>query len=148
MDYQIKYNKGLTLIELLVVIAIFSILVSVSFTVYTNFNARNNLETATDGLVEALRFAQSNAEAVNGDAKWGVGILADKFVVFKGSTYVGRDASFDQALDFSRTIVPSGLLEIVFEKMTGETLTVGTTTLTNTSGTKNININVKGTITY
>lgn len=148
MGYQIKYNKGVTLMELLIVVAVFSILSSVSVLAYTNFTASNNLNVATLGLVEALRFAQTNAQAVNNDSKWGVLATTSQVVVFKGVSFSGRDATFDQYLDLPRGVAPSGLLEVVFEKMTGQTTNVGTTTLTNSSGFKNININVKGTITY
>jgi prepilin-type N-terminal cleavage/methylation domain-containing protein len=156
MDYQAKYNKkfvsnlskGITLMELLIVIAIFSILASFSFSAYTSFGAKNNLEVATGSLVEALRFAQTNAQAVNGDSKWGVWATTTQIVVFKGTNYLSRDTAFDQSLNLPRETTASGLSEIIFEKMTGATLTTGTTTITNPSGNKNININAKGIITY
>lgn len=134
--------------ELLMVIAIFSVLFSVSASVYSNFKSHSNLEVTTNGVVEAVRLAQSSAQSGKDDSKWGVKILSNEVVVFRGNDYLGRVVSADQPLGFSGEINASGLLEIVFEKMTGETLTTGTVILTNSDGTKNININAKGTITY
>jgi type II secretory pathway pseudopilin PulG len=160
MDYQIKFknkikgNKnisnvvGFTLIELLVVVGIFVALIVVSDSVYTNLKSSSNLKIATGSLVQAVRYAEENTQSGRGDSKWGVKILSDKVVVFKGNSYASRDVSSDQNLDFPGGIVPSGSSEFVFEKMTGWTTTTGTATITNNSGSKNISINAKGVITY
>lgn len=154
MVYQVKYNKnqrhkGVTLMEVLIVIAIFSILTSAIFLGYINFTSRNNLQIATLSLVEALRFAQTNAQATTDDSKWGVLATSSQIIIFKGSSYINRNPSFDQTLNWPREIAPSGLIEIIFEKMTGETFNIGTTTLTNNnSEIKNVYINTKGVINY
>jgi prepilin-type N-terminal cleavage/methylation domain-containing protein len=150
MDYQIKYkdDRGFSLVEILVVIGIFSILATISVSTYTNFKAHNSLEVTSNGLVEALRFAQLNSQAVNGDSKWGVKILENEMIIFKGSTYDSREISADQNIALVSGVVPSGLSEIIFEKVSGKTSTTGTIILTNNSGEKNILINEKGTITY
>ena len=149
MDYRTKYlNRGFSLIELIIVIAIFSVIASISITSYVDYTSYQNREIAVNSLVQALRFAQSNAQTVEGDSKWGVEILPTQLVIFKGSTYATRASSSDQINGFSGGIVASGLSEVVFEKMVGNTTTVGTTTLTNKAGAKNIQINEKGTITY
>jgi hypothetical protein len=98
--------------------------------------------------VEAIRHAQSNAQIGKGDSSWGVKILSDSVIIFKGSSYVSRDTSADQSLNFSGGVVASGIDEIVFTKVTGSTINTGTVTLTNSYGTKNIQINEKGTLTY
>lgn len=159
MAYQTKFNffcnkfflknrAGFSLIEILVVIGIFTVLLTVSTSVYNNIKSHSNLDLATNGLVEALRFAQSSAQSGKGDSKWGVEVFSDKVLVFKGNAYLGRDVAFDKVLDFAGGISASGLSEIVFEKLTGATSTVGTVVLSNTSGNKNIYINEKGTVTY
>lgn len=149
MVYQVKYkNKGFTLVELLLVLAIFAIFFVLSESVYVNLKSSSNLKIATTNLVQSIRYAQNNSEIMKNDSKWGVEIFSDKAVIFKGNSYLTRDNSFDQNFDFPKGITPSGVSEIVFEKMTGSTSNTGTVILTNSSGVKNILINEKGTITY
>lgn len=151
MAYQIKYNnppKGFSLIELLIVIGIFTVLFSVSSSVYNNFKSHSNLEVATNSVVEGIRFAQSSAQSGKSDSKWGIEILTNKIVVFKGNTYASRDSAFYEIFNFGGGISASGLGEIVFEKVLGTTTTIGTITLTNGPESKNIVINAKGTVTY
>lgn len=152
MAYPIKSKnfskRGFSILELLIVISIFIILFSISTSVYNNFKRHSNLEIATSAVVEALRFAQSNAQSGKDDSKWSVEILPDKIVIFKGNNYLSRNVSFDEPFIFTSGISASGLTEIIFEKLTGTTSTIGTVILTNGAESKNININEKGTITY
>lgn len=134
--------------EMIVVIGIITLLATVSTSVYNSFKTHENLEIATTGVVEALRHAQANSQSGKGDSSWGVRILPGSVVVFKGTSYASRDTTADQALGFSGGVESAGLGEIVFEKVTGSTGDVGTVTLTNSYGTKNIAINEKGTLTY
>jgi prepilin-type N-terminal cleavage/methylation domain-containing protein len=149
MVYQNKsHKKGFSLLEVLIVIGIFAIVASISTASYYNYKSHTNLELATNGLVEAIRFAQASAESGKFDSKWGVKVFADKVLVFKGDSYDSRDLDFEQSLSFSGNMSNGGLSEIVFEKLNGETSMTGTMTLTNEYGSKNININEKGTVTY
>jgi prepilin-type N-terminal cleavage/methylation domain-containing protein len=151
MDYRIRYKKnkkGFSLIELLVVLAIFSILLVISNSVYVSFRSSSNLKIATTSVVQAIRHAQINSQSVKEDSKWGVEILSNKIVVFKGENYATREVSADQNLDLPKGIIPTGVSEIVFEKLFGSTNTIGTIVLTNSAGVKNISINEKGTVSY
>jgi prepilin-type N-terminal cleavage/methylation domain-containing protein len=143
-----KYSGGFTLLEIVVVIGIIGIVLSISTSVYSSFKAHENLEIATTGVVEAVRHAQANAQSGRGDSSWGVEMLLNSAVIFKGTSYAGRDISADQLLDFSGGVVASGLSEIIFTKVAGSTINTGTITLTNSYGTNNILINEKGVLTY
>lgn len=146
MISQAKYN-GFTLVEVVLVLGIFAILSTVSFSTYTQFRGRENLETATMSVVEALRHAQANAQSGKGDSVWGV-FVGSTITLFKGASFSGRDTSYDQVIGLSSGVSASGLSEITFAKVTGTPLMTGTTTLSNSFGTKNIYINEKGTLTY
>lgn len=151
MDYQVKFknlNRGFSLVEVIVVLGVFALLAGISTATYSQFKTKSNLDIAVGSVVEAMRHAKANAEQVQGDAKWGVEVLSNQIVVFKGSSYGTRDTSADQTLNLPGGITASGLAEIVFEKVTGTTATVGTVTLSGSDGSKNISINEKGTITY
>jgi len=152
MVYQIKLikniKKGFTLIEIIIVIGIIGLLASISMNAYTNSKSHENLQTSTLGLVEAVRHAQSNAQSGKLDSSWGVKLNPSEVVVFKGSSYTARDSSLDQLLGLPSGVVVTGLSEIVFSKIIGNTTNTGTITVTSGSEIKNITINEKGTITY
>lgn len=152
MESQIKSTKkcsrGFTLVEMIVVIGVIALLATISTSVYSIFKARENLEIATTGVVEAIRHAQANSQSGKGDSNWGVKIFSNSAVIFKGSSYESRDASADQSIDFSGGMTAGGLSEIIFTKVIGSTTNTGTITLTNSYGAKNISINGKGTLTY
>lgn len=152
MDLQIKsiskYCRGFTLLEIIVVMGIFGLLATISTSVYSSFKAHENLEISAVTVVEAIRYAQLNSQVGKGDSSWGVKISSDSISIFEGSSYVSRENSSDQSLDFTGGVLASGLSEIVFNKVTGSTIDTGTIVLTNSYGDKNITINEKGTLTY
>jgi prepilin-type N-terminal cleavage/methylation domain-containing protein len=149
MVYQINYRKrGFTLVEIVIVIAIFSIFASVSFSSYASFKSKNGLTIAVYDVVDALRNAQSNARKMKEDSKWGVKILSNQAIIFKGASYSSRDSNFDRVLEFSKDVQASGFDEVVFDKINGWASNTGTTTLSGREGDKKIYINEKGTITY
>lgn len=146
---QINLARGFTLAEMVVVTGIFLLLSGVSVSVYNNFRSRNTLDVTTNSIVQALRHAQINSEQVQNDAAWGTAIFADKVVVFQGASYATRISSLDQIFTFPSGISITGLSEIVFQKTTGWSNNIGTTTITNDKGEiKDIYINSKGTIVY
>lgn len=160
MAYQIKFHnkvirtpmsfgrRGFSLLELLIVIAIFSLFAGLGTSTYYSMRSHSNLELATGSLVEAVRFAQSSAQSGKSDSKWGVEILTNQIVIFKGDTYASRDTTKDEIFNFSSGVSASGLSEIVFEKVTGATVNTGTTTLSSSSESRNIFVNEKGTVVY
>jgi prepilin-type N-terminal cleavage/methylation domain-containing protein len=151
MDYQVnfkKINTGFSLVELIMVIGIFSLIISISTSGFNSFKSHSNLAIGVGGVVEAIRLAQSSAQSGKGDSAWGVKILSDEVVVFKGSDYSGRDTSFDEHLNFQGGVSASGLSEIIFEKITGKTVNVGDVFISNTSGEQKLSINSFGTINY
>ena len=149
MDYQIKYlKKGFSLIELIVVIGIFAIFASLTTSVYYDTRSHTNLELSTGSIVEAVRLAQSSAQSGKGDSKWGIKILSNQIVIFKGDSYNTRDTTADNFLELSGGINVSGLSEIVFNKVVGTTDTVGVIVLSSNTESRNISVNTKGTVNY
>lgn len=147
MQYN-KNKKGFTVIELLVVIAIFVVFAGLGEQAFFSFQSKSNLEIATNNVVEALRHAKSNAQQVQGDTKWGIKINANEIIVFSGDSYALRNMALDQSISLTSGISPSGLSEVVFEKVSGKTLGMGTITLTGKDQIKDIIINSYGIINY
>lgn len=140
-------TRGFTLIELMLVLGLLTILISITISSYNYFMEPENLASAKIGVVEAVRLARIRSQSGNGDSTWGVKLTSTEVVIFKGASYTMRDPEYDQSLDLLGTI-PSGVNEIVFDKISGLTSTTGIITLTNNFGSINILINEKGTLTY
>lgn len=143
-----KKEKGFTVVELIFVVAVAFVFAAVSQAGFFSFQDRNNLEIATNNVVESLRHAKANAQQSQGDSKWGVALMQNEIVVFSGSSYSSRNSSLDQTITLPAGVGASGLSEVVFEKIIGETLNTGIIVLTSSTKTKNITINEKGTISY
>ena len=142
-------QDGFTLLEVLLSITLIAILAAISVPFYQSFQVRNDLDIATNTVVQALRQAQTLSQAVDQDISWGVKIQIGSIILFKGPNYISRDSSYDEIYDISSGIASSGLDEIVFAKFTGEPPMTGTTILTSSGGEiRNITINSKGMITY
>lgn len=143
-------QQGFTLVELLLSVSIIVILVGLSLPVYFNFVARNDLNIATQNLTSSFRRAQTNARGVNGDASWGVAIVSESVVLFKGATYATRDSTYDEVSGLQGSITTSGITEVVFSKLFGAPNTTGTVTLSNTqtNETRTVTLNAKGTVSY
>lgn len=138
-------RKGFTLIELLLVISIIGILSAMYASVGQTFLVRNYTQNATNDLVSKLRIAQINTLASKRDSRWGVRINGTSMILFAGTTYATRTATYDEI-----TVVPSTVTitpnsgEVVFNKFTG-TATPITFTITNNIGeTVSIPVNAQG----
>lgn len=151
MDCRTRYScqsRGFSLVELLIVIGIMVLFAVLSETSYSNVTSHENLEIATAGVVEAIRYAQASAQSGKADSAWGVKLFPGSVVVFEGSNYATRNSSVDQSISFPGGIAASGLSEVVFAKLTGSTANTGIVTLTGRSGVETLSINAKGTLTY
>lgn len=142
-------KRGFSLIEVLLSVALMALIAVMSIPLSANLLARNNLDVAATTIAQGLRRAQVLSEAVQGDSTWGLGVQGGNITVFKGATYAGRDATYDESSELPPSITPSGLTSVVFSHRQGLPDTVGTFTLTSyTNETRTITINAKGTLTY
>ena len=139
-------NRGFTLLELLLSVAIVALLAGLSLPVYRTLMQKNDLDIATTTIAQSLRRAQILSQAVDGDTTWGVNAQSNNIVIFKGTSYATRDATFDETFDVPTTIGISGSTEIVFAKFTGLPQTTGTINLSTANDSRSVTINAKGTI--
>ena len=146
---KLRRKQGFTLLEVLLSVAVIALIAGLGTPIYQSFQVRNYLDIVAHSLVGSLRRAQVLSQAVDGDTVWGISVQSGAVTLFQGSSYVLRDVRFDEVFDVPRSITPSGVSEIVYEKFTGEPQTSGTVTLTSTTNeTRTITINEKGTITF
>lgn len=147
-NYQLQTNFGFSLIEVLLSIALIALLSGLAAPVFLRMQTKNDLDLAVVSLAQSLRRAQIQAQAVDGDTRWGVKIQPGNLTLFKGLSYALRDTSYDEAFDLNSHISFSGPAEIVFAKFTGLPQTTGTLTLATGSESITLNVNEKGTVSY
>lgn len=141
-------EKGFTLFELLVVIAVLGIMfVSVPIAI-SPFQESRHAEIAVGATAQALRRAQMLSTAVSSDSTWGASIQAGSVVVFQGSSYATRNATFDETFEIPQDVTVTGTTQFVFQKLSGEPGTAGVVTLETPHRSKAITVNTYGAILY
>lgn len=145
----LRKGEGFTLLEIILTITLISILAGAFFATFRNFQFGNDMDVAVSSIVQSTRRAQFMSQGVFGEDDWGVKILEDRLVIFKGASYTGRDDSKDETLEFPAPFFISGLTEIVFAEFSGDPREIGTISLTAASGAiREIEINSKGRLSY
>ena len=137
-----------TLIELLLSIAIIVTLAGFTIPINQLLNVKNDLDMATLSVSQSIRRAQMLSREGAGDSAWGVKLDSGGAILYKGTSYETRDASFDENTPYSSAIVASGLDDISFSKLDGAPQDTGSIRLEVKPYEKNITINEKGTVSY
>lgn len=140
--------KGFTLVEMLLSIACIGILAGASLPVWNQFLTRNDRQTTTRSVVSALRRASIYSRQVRGDSQWGVRLTATSATLYKGSDFANRDQAYDELVTYPGSVTGSGLTDVVFNKLTGETTNTGTISLSSNNGTDVVSINEKSMVTF
>lgn len=149
MHYLQFFRKGFTMIEITLSVAMLSLIFGMSVPMYRTFSIRNDLDIATNQIAQSLRRAQTLSQVGDGDTSWGVHVSVGSILIYKGASYASRDVSFDEDTSISSSIVPTGLNDVVFGKVTGMPQSTGTFILTSISSEiRNVTINQKGMVEY
>ncbi|MBI4128545.1 MAG: prepilin-type N-terminal cleavage/methylation domain-containing protein [Parcubacteria group bacterium] len=154
--YQTRFtpnvSRGFTLIEVLVVVTIISVITAIIIVSLRSLIWKKSLDTATENLVNTIRFAQSQALASKGEetfgeitdpADWGVHVdlvnlplQDDRFWTFQGTNYPGTGAqvyALPDDIRLSRLEIGSApyvqIADVRFPHLTGEPQTAGSIVL-------------------
>lgn len=138
MDWRLRCKRGVTIIELLVALSIVAIISGISVTSYNSYRSHNSLNISTLTVVEAIRYTQSNAQAVKNNASWSLSV-DEKINILKDGQLV---ESFNLTPG-----VQGNSVEITFQKVTGFS-NGGSIIINFRDQEKIITINEKGTISY
>lgn len=146
----LKYcdNAGFTLLEVIVTVVILAVVASIGLFVGADFYKSYVLASERDSLVSILRKARAGAMNNFLELPQGVFIDQDKFTIFKGLSYAGRNSQYDEIIFRFRAVDISGPAEVVFQPIRGTSGVSGTITLSD--GVKNvaIEINDEGRISW
>lgn len=151
---KFKNRKGFTLVEIIIVLSLTGLLVLISYPVWGQNIRSAQLKNNTIALVDTLRSAQAKAMFRKGNSRWGVHLESNKFILFKGSSYNPADPDNIETILPSYIVISSSLngggVDIIFNKVLGNTNNFGTITLTDngTANTKSVIINQEGMIDY
>ncbi len=139
-------QKGFTLVELLIVLAVMGTLFLIVGSISLSSLPSTQLSSEADTVEQTLRRAQAKSISQQADLAWGVHLSSAQMTLFAGSTYVGRNQTYDEVHAFQTGIVKSGLSDVVFDFRTGETADTGTVTLTasSTGEVKTLTVNQAG----
>ena len=142
-----NYKKGFTLVEVLIVLGILAILSVIIFSTFIEFRKNQALVMDTDTIVEVLRQARNQTLLSKGPSVYGVHFTSSKITLFTGENYVDNNvANQDFTLNSTDTIltiniVPAGA-DIVFNRLTGETVNFGTIVVSLSGGSKSKTVTI------
>ncbi len=141
-----KFIMGISLIEVLLVVGILAIALTFTLPIGLDFYESYQLDIQAREVVQALRRAQLKAMAIDNDANFGVHLTDDEYTLFKGDSYLAREAQHDEVFDLPIIITISGIREVVFSKFEGSASVVGDIIISNNGNTRTIDINRIGRI--
>lgn len=121
-------RTGFTLIEILVVVFILVVISTISVQAFNRYKERQNIDVNTQIVAEALKEARDQTLDSLDSSSYGVHVSSSTAIVFKGSVYSPLDPSNENRNLLPPVIVASTTLsgtDIVFERLTGETLNPG-----------------------
>jgi prepilin-type N-terminal cleavage/methylation domain-containing protein len=107
-------KKGFTILEMLLSVAMIAILAGVSIPLYSIYGSRTSSEGVKNGITNSLRTARAFSVAGKDDSAWGVHFESGNIIIFKGFSFAGRDASFDETMSIDDDVTFSGINNIYF----------------------------------
>jgi len=150
-----KNNAGFSLVELILVMSIMAILTGLITINLANSQQKASLSSLVQNLISDIR--QQQIKAMAGDTEggasassYGIHIDSNKYVLFRGASYVPDPSNFAVSLPNNMIFVTTGL-DIIFLKTKGEVDPPAPASIqlqdTTNSNTKTIQINKYGVIT-
>ena len=142
-----RIRLGFTFIELLIVLGIMGIVALVALPFFSDSISRNDLQTASLELTNALRRARASSMAAQANTTWSVHLQSDRHVVFDGVVYSPADPdNFETLLPSTITInaisLNGGGSDVRFTKIKGATTDFGTITLLDSNSGQSVVISV------
>ena len=136
---------GFTLVEIMVVVAFMGIIASLTIPYMTSFYSRQQLNTLMDEVNGNLRRAQNNAIINKDNVSWGITWHSTDYTIVKDPG--GADEAVAETFEIPNNYTITGS-DIIFEKLTGQTSTDTTITISAASidEQKQININQQGAV--
>ena len=154
--FQHKTSFGFTFIEILIVLVIITAISSIIAASLLSYTAHQALLGTTGIIIGELQDARSRTLSSQGGFQYGVHFQNDQTVLFKGATYNSADSTnevtaFDSRMQIETISLSGGSVDVVFDRLTGETASPGTVKVSVRSDPtvyKTITIQKTGLISY
>ncbi len=117
---------GFTLLELIIVLALLGLFLTLTIPFGIDFYRENVLQEQTSRLANNLKLAQSHAQSQKDNSSWGIRFeptdqgCTNCYVMFQGNSYSERNSAYDKVFNVTSGVTMEGVVEIVFEKGTGD----------------------------
>ncbi len=125
-----KYRKGFTLIELILVLAIFALLTTASISNLSAYRNKQVLNGETSQVLSMLSQARSQTLDSKSQLSYGVRINTDRVILFPtsfaSSTSGNEEYVLHHSVAITNTSLTGGSLDVLFQRLTGETSNYGT----------------------
>lgn len=145
---SLSKQSGFTIMEMTLSLAVVGLIAGLSMPLFRSMQVTNDLDVATNAVVSSLRRSQTLSVAMEGDSTWGTKVVSGSVVTFRGTSYATRVTAYDETFAISTEIIPTGISEVVFSKLSGDPQQTGTFTLTSGTNVRTVAVNSKGTIDY
>jgi prepilin-type N-terminal cleavage/methylation domain-containing protein len=130
-------RRGFTLIEILLVVGVLGIVSSFSVPAYRTYQARSDLNLATEQTIQGLARAKLLSQNAEGDSGWGFYVPAG--VLYRGTGYGQRESGADEVFPMPSTVSVSGsILDVSYSKLEGKPSATGSIILTAVDGQQRI----------
>jgi len=148
--YSKLNNAGFTLAEIIIALAIIVMLSTLALFLGFDFYRGYSLRSDANNIVSVLRRARNNALDNVNEAPHGVFINSStkQLIIFQGNSYAARNPTFDGIFMLAPLVTPSGLQEVVFSQLSGDSNASGTITLATEQKSLNVSINHEGGIDW
>src|SRR3989344_1210319 len=139
-------QSGFTLIEMLVTLGLAGIILLIGLPM--GFDAYQRYAFASDKsiFINALQKARIRAASNVAQTEHGIKIGDDRYIIFRGPSYVG--STTDEIINKNANLTISGTSEIVFSQLSGDSSFNGELVISDSFRTAKINTNSEGGISW
>lgn len=113
-------NAGFTLIEVMLTMSLVVLIAILSAPFYGQFIFSQEVAVTRDELVGSFSKARLYSMLGKGGTTWGVALDDGRIVLFRGTSFAGRDGGFDEIFPLHPSVTVSGMTEVVFASPTGQ----------------------------
>lgn len=156
--HKINDNHGFTLIEILVVMGMIAVIASLGLFMSMGSFQGSSFRNERSNVISALYKARSQAinnvcvgATCTSGISHGVHFETGKFTIFQGISWsdISHDSGLDEIIEINPTIQITGLVDVIFAKLSGDVSAPGNLIMKDTgTNTSTISINSEGQITW
>lgn len=138
--------------EILVVVAVLGIIFSITLPQFSKVRENQVLKNAVSDVLSSLNKAQSKTLASLDSSSYGVHFDSDKVIIFKGTTFSSGNVNNETinivspAIISSVTLLPSGGVDLYFNRLSGTPNVTGEIVVSSTNYWKVVTISGTGAI--